>query len=127
MTFMRADGRSSSAAHDLLALWLSATVGDADDRAGGYQRCAAYLEHQPAWDAQTQRKVRVLILHCLRSDAARLPQAAVLSLLTAAAAAADGDPESWRLIAETARAALPPDGSSPAERAALLRLASRAL
>jgi transcriptional regulator with XRE-family HTH domain len=126
MTFTRTDGRSSSAAHDLLALWLSAALGDSDDRTAGYQRCAAYLEHQPAWDAQTHRKVRVLILHCLRSDVDRLSPALALSLLTTAAAAADSDAESWRLIAEIARAALPPDGSAPAEQAALLRLASQA-
>ena len=71
-TFLRDDGTSSSAAHDLISLWLSSTLGTNGDLRGQYQRCVDHLRGQSIWDEQTQHKVRTLILRCLRSDADRL-------------------------------------------------------
>ncbi|HET9894990.1 MAG TPA: helix-turn-helix domain-containing protein [Streptosporangiaceae bacterium] len=124
-TFMRAGGRSSSAAHDLLTLWLSSTLGSAGDRGQDYQRCLTYLDHQPNWDAATQRRVRILFLSCLRSDASGLPASDVASYLAAAERTAGDDSGVWQLIADTAMAVA---SAQPgvAERAVLLALASRA-
>ncbi|HEX9623425.1 MAG TPA: helix-turn-helix domain-containing protein [Streptosporangiaceae bacterium] len=79
-TFLRDDGTSSSAAHDLVSLWLSSTLGANGDLRGLYLRCVDHLQGQSTWDDQTQRKVRTLILSCLRSDADRLPPTDVAEL-----------------------------------------------
>ncbi len=104
-TFMRAGGRSSSAAHDLLTLWLNSLDSTADPNPG-YRRCVVYLDHQPNWDASTQRRVRILILGCLRSDAARLPASDLASYLGTADRTAGDDPGICQLVSEVARAAV---------------------
>ncbi len=55
---------------------------------------------------RTSRRVRMLILTSLRSDAPGLPAADVLACLGAAAVAADEDQAIWPLIRQTAAAAL---------------------
>ncbi len=80
-TFLREDGTSSSAAHDLISLWLSSTLEQDDGLLGLYYRCVGQLERQPTWDDQTRRRVRTLILACLRSDTTRLPAADVAELM----------------------------------------------
>jgi transcriptional regulator with XRE-family HTH domain len=127
MTFMRADGRSSSAAHDLLTLWLSATFGS-PGLAAEFTRCTTYLGNQPMWDAQTQRKVRILVLSCLRSAAPGLPTATVAACLTTAARNADDDDGLWELIGAAARAALKandPDSGQATLQSLVTQAASR--
>ncbi len=124
-TFMRADGKPSSAAHDLLNLWLASTLDDGADPSDAHRRCATYLERQPTWDPQTQRRIRILILSCLRASAPRLPPAEVLAHLTAAARAADDDLLTWQLILETALAVLPEDDGTD-QRASLIRIIGQA-
>ncbi|HET7018757.1 MAG TPA: hypothetical protein VFI65_32860, partial [Streptosporangiaceae bacterium] len=79
-TFLRDDGASSSAAHDLVSLWLSSTLGTNADLRGLYRRCLDHLQGQSTWDDQTQHRVKTLILSCLRSDADRLPPEDVAAL-----------------------------------------------
>ncbi len=102
MTFTRAAHRSSSAAHDLVSLWLASTLGNADDPVDGYRRCLPYLEQQPMWDPRTRHRVRILVLTCLRTDTARLPPADVLEFLTSAARTSGNDTRTWQLILDSA-------------------------
>jgi hypothetical protein len=122
---MQADGKASSAAHDLLSLWLASTLDDGPDPGDAHRRCATYLERQPMWDAQAQRRIRILILSCLRASAPRLPPADVLTHLTAATHTADDDTLSWQLILETALAILPEDDGTD-QRASLMRIIRQA-
>jgi transcriptional regulator with XRE-family HTH domain len=124
-TFMRADGASSSAAHDLLSLWLCSTLGGAADLGAAYRRCFGYVEPQPMWDAQTQRRVRMLLLTCLHSAASRLPPADVVAHLAASARVADDDAATWQLILDTAHAASS-TALSAGQRASLRRVIRQA-
>jgi hypothetical protein len=112
-TFMGlGNGPASSAAHDLLDLWLSSTLGG-DGLEATCQRCIAFLAEPPVWDAATEHHVLTLVLNCLRSDACRLPATAVVECLKAAVRLSDDDDRAWQLTLESALAALTTD---PEER-----------
>src|SRR5262249_19789188 len=75
------DGHATSAAHDLLNLWLSSTLSGQDDLTAVYERLRVWAEGIPPWDTATLHRVRTLILSCLRNDAARLPASTVTRIL----------------------------------------------
>lgn len=116
------DGPATSAAHELLNVWLSGTLSGPDGLAPAYERLRGWVDGIPPWDAETRRRVQALVLACLRRDAAHLPADTVIRVLRAVSDATEHDVQ---LSLETALKALsadPPDD----ERAELLAIVAEA-
>jgi hypothetical protein len=97
------DGSATSAAHDLLNVWLSGTLSGPDGLAPAYERLRGWVDGIPPWDAETRHRVQVLVLASLRRDAANLPAGTVLRILGATADTTEHD---LHLILESALEAL---------------------
>ena len=76
-------GPATSAAYDLLNVWLSSTLSGPEDLAAAYEHFGVWAEGLPPWDAQTRSRVQALVLDCLSRDASRLPAATVNRVLRA--------------------------------------------
>ncbi|WP_190113284.1 NACHT domain-containing protein [Streptomyces cinnamoneus] len=68
------DGPASSAAHDLIRLWLSSRLGaPVDDVVRLYRRCSLLLGLETALPGDTRDGVALLLIGLLHNDADRLP------------------------------------------------------
>jgi CheY-like chemotaxis protein len=76
-------GPATSAAYDLLNVWLTSTLSGPDGLAAAYEHFGVWAEGLPPWDAQTRSRVQALVLDCLSRDASRLPAATVVRVLRA--------------------------------------------
>jgi hypothetical protein len=107
-TFLGAgDQPASSAAHDLLELWLSSALGGSNDQlAATYQRCVEFMKRGPLADTEPRQRITNLLLGCLRTDAARLPVVVVVNCLKAALQASADDERILELTLNSALTAL---------------------
>ena len=106
------DGAATSAAHDLLNLWLSSNFAEQGSLEHAYKRLDVWTRGIPPWDAETLYRVRTIVLGCLSTDAARLPASMVVRILKSVlpevpvgALAADLPEQHGHLILESALAA----------------------
>src|SRR5205823_2872500 len=76
-------GPATSAAYDLLNVWLSSTLSAPDGLPDAYEHCGVWAEGLPPWDEETRSRVQALVLDCLSRDASRLPAATVVRVLRA--------------------------------------------
>ncbi|MCA6096345.1 hypothetical protein LE181_29790 [Streptomyces sp. SCA3-4] len=68
------DGPASSAAHDLIRLWLCSRLGaPVDDVVRWYRRCSLLLDLESALPGDTRDGVALLMIGLLHNDADRLP------------------------------------------------------
>jgi len=107
MTFLGSgDGPAISVAHALTELWLSRTLRPDADPGDAYQQVAVLFGRPHLWAPQMQRQAVVLILSILRSDAARIPAADIISYLDAALSLTADDDQMKPLILQCALAAM---------------------
>lgn len=121
------DQPASSAAHDLVQLWLSSALGGSDDQlAATFQRCAEFMERGPLADTEPRRRIMILLLSCLQVDAARLPTAAVIEYLRTAVRVSTDDGRILELALNSALKALSANPSGEG-RAHLLNIAAQSV
>ncbi len=119
------DEPASSAAHDLVKLWLSSALGGSDDElAATYQRCTEFVERGPLADTEPRRRIITLVLSCLQADAVRLPTAAVVEYLRAAVRVSTDDERILQLTLNSALTALSANPSGE-RRAHLIDIATQ--
>jgi hypothetical protein len=107
-------GRATSAAYDLLNVWLSGPLSEPEALAAAYEHLGVWARGLPPWDAQTRFRVQTFVLACLRRDASRLPAAIVVPILKAFVPLVGGESanvadQHIHLILETALTALSAD------------------
>jgi len=101
------DQPASSAAHDLVQLWLSSALGGSEDQlATIYHRCIEFMERGPLADTELRRRIMILLISCLQGDAARIPTVAVIEYLRAALRLSADDEQILQLVLNSALTAL---------------------
>jgi hypothetical protein len=105
---------ASSAAHDLMNLWLGSALGfPRDELAQAYDRCLLLIQQWPTTDEHTRRQLLLIALTCLAVDADWLPLSTVTAFLHEAERGNDHDGRIHALSHRCAQATQPtatPDG-----------------
>jgi hypothetical protein len=121
--FVGHGGSATSAAHDLVDLWLTSAL-DADRAAlaAAYGRCAIMVARWPERETGSRARLLTVVLSSLRVDAPVLPANLVIGLLQDAADLVDDHPRLAELLRDCAGSALAGGPLNGSDRALLAKL-----
>jgi hypothetical protein len=100
------EGPATSVAHELANLWLTSAFGSDEDLAAVYERCIALIGPWQVWDTEPRRRVVILVLNHLQTDAIRLPTTTVINYVEKTLQAHGDDERILHLTLQSASAAL---------------------